>query len=136
MNADAEMVEALAAKKNSVLADNDATRQASLVAATPAASIAVGQRFFYLLAMKSSVDCHEYIDSDNVVVHPSAGFSVGSDGEDSSLALGHSRVEETISSQDISTAGEEALLRTIKKILNGPGKLVFSYLLVYVALSY
>ena len=83
--------------------------------------------FFYLLAIKSSVDCHEYIDSDNVVVHPSAGFSVGSDGEDSSLALGHSRVEETISSQDISTAGEEALLRTIKKILNGPGKLVFSY---------
>ena len=52
MNADGEIVEALAAKKFSVLADNDAIRQASLVAATPAASIAVGQRFFLLACNK------------------------------------------------------------------------------------
>ena len=50
-----------------------------------------------------------------------AGWSVGSDVEEHSSGAGHSRGEGTLSCGDFSTAEDEALLRTIKKILNGPG---------------
>jgi hypothetical protein len=46
---------------------------------------------------------------------------VASDSADSGGAAGHFPVEESLSSQETSSAGEDVLLRTLKKILNGPG---------------
>ena len=46
---------------------------------------------------------------------------MGSDSADSGAALGSSPEEESLSTHEMSSAGEDVLLRTIKKILNGPG---------------